>query len=164
MKPTYDRIRVKIRFLGNGGRQCTREQMLTAVLPALWNESDGPDVAATIDHFISLYNGNRVFMYPFPLDLYKTRWLELRFGGLFQHFPWDLPDEDVHQICEVCRDWDFSKSLEPVKPFLIQGSAAAFLCPWCQSIRVDDVQAEKAGATYFLTRKQFKEKFGVDAP
>lgn len=158
MRTQYERVKVRIRFLGNGGKQCTREQWLKAITPAIWDESTGQEILATAGYFVGLFNDNRVFMYPYPLDLNRTRFLDRQFGGIYQHFPWDLPDADIHKICEICLDWRIGKTQKP-EPLLIQGSAAVFLCPRCHSLLVDDMQAEKAGATYFLTRKQFNERF-----
>ncbi len=159
MRAKYERVKVRIRLLGNGGKRCTSEQWLKAITPAIWDESARQEMLATAGYFVGLYNDNRVFMYPFPLDLHRTRFLDRQFGGIYQHFPWDLPDEDIHKVCESCLDWRIGKTQKP-EPLLIQGSAAVFLCPHCQSLLVEDMQAEKAGATYFLTRKQFKERFG----
>jgi hypothetical protein len=156
-------MKVKLRFITNSGKQCTSERMLKGILPALWDENDRQDVITTVGDFVSLLNDNKVFFYPFPLDLYRTGLLDKYVGG-YQHFPWDMLDEDIHPLCEVCRDWDFSKTLAPVKPFLMQGQAHAFLCPNCHNIVVDDYAAGKAGASFWLTKKQFRERFGRDAP
>lgn len=156
-------MKVKLRFITNMGKQCTSERMLKGLLPALWDEGDRQDAIITIGDFVNLFNNNRVFFYPFPLDLYRTRLLDKYVGG-YQHFPWDMPDEYIHPLCEVCRDWDFSKTSAPVKPFLMQEQAHTFLCPNCHNIVVDDYAAGKAGATFWLSKQHFKERFGVDAP
>lgn len=161
-KVIYTGRKVKIRFISNGLKQYTSEQVLKAILHALWDESDRQDVIATVDKFVDLLNKNRVFFYPFPLDDYKSGFLIKYMGGCYQVFPWDAPDEDVHPLCETCRDWDFSKILDLIKPFFMQGQAHGFLCPNCHNIVVDDWAAEKAGATFWLTKKQFKERYGAD--
>lgn len=156
-------MKVKLRFVTNSGKQCTSDRLLKGILSALWDERDRQDVIATVRDFVCLVNDNRVFFYPFPLDLYRTRLLDNYVGG-HQHFPWDMPDDDVHPLCERCRDWDFSKTAAPVKPVLMQESAHVFLCPNCRNIVVDDSEAGKAGMTSWLTKKQFKEKFGIEVP
>ncbi|MGE3542164.1 MAG: hypothetical protein AB7N91_32715 [Candidatus Tectimicrobiota bacterium] len=161
MRAQYERVKVRLRFLGNGGKRCTRQQWLQAIGPAIWEESARQEMLATAGYYVGLYNANRVFMYPFPLDLYRTRFLERQLGGIYQHFPWDLPDEDIHKVCESCLAWRIGETQKP-EPLLIQGSAAVFLCPHCHSLLVDDEQADKAGATYFLTCQEFKERFGED--
>lgn len=162
-KSLYPKIKVKIRFINNLGRNCTAEQMLKGILPALWDEKDQHEVIASIDDYAKKYNENQVFFYPFPLDLHQTRLLDKYVSG-FQHFPWDTLDEDIPHVCINCRGWDFAKNIAPVKPFFQQGQANGFICPNCHNIVVDDWAAEKAGATYWLTKKQLKEKYGIDAP
>ena len=39
--------------------------------------------------------------------------------------------------------------------------AAAMLCPGCGAVVVDDHGAGKAGATLWLTRDQFRERYGA---
>ena len=153
-------MKVNIRFVYNGGKQCISKQMLKGILPALWDRSDEHKAIESIDETVRLFNENRVFFYPFALDNYRTRLLNLHVGG-YQAFPWDLPDEDIHTFCELCKD--FENITHKEKPLLIKGSVGVFRCPNCGNILVDDIQGWKgSGEISYLTKKQVKERYGIN--
>ena len=162
-KPIYPKVKVRLRFFCKTGKQITPEQWLKGILPALWDESDKEQATATALHYTGMYNTSRVFFFPYPLDFNRTRLLDMHASGCYQHFPWEQPKEEIHPLCETCGNWDFSRG-EPVQPFWTQHSKAAFLCPVCGNVAIDDYAGGKAGTTCWLTRNQFLKDFGAEVP
>lgn len=157
----YPKEKIKIRFCNNGKKQCTAKQMLSGILPALWDKNDEPKVIDSIEETVRKFNNNCIFFYPFALDNYKTRLLDLCVGGFYQIFPWDLPEEDIHPLCQLCIN--FENIIYKEKPILSQGSVAVFRCPKCGNIIVDDILGWKgSGEIQYLTKKQFKIHYGID--
>lgn len=159
-KPTYGKEKVKIRFCRNEGKCITTKQFLKGLLPALWDEKDREQAIATTETYVTLFNETPGFFYPFPIDFLKTRLLDIHVGH-FGHFPWDASGEDIFPLCRTCGNWDYK---EGTMIRFLAGDWEAFLCPDCTNVLITDPCAEKAGVTHNLTRKQFKERFGVDAP
>ena len=159
-KPIYRRQKVKIRFAFYNGRIITPQLFLKGILPALWDEADREQAMATANQYVVLLNETTQFFYPFAVDLYKTRLIDIHVG-YFSHYPWDMPTDEIYPRCRTCCNWDNSEG--KLIRFLVKDWGAAYLCPDCCNVVIPDPQAEKAGVTHFLTRKQFKERFGVEA-
>lgn len=121
----------------------------------------GDRAIATADDYVKMLNETSGFFYPFPIDLCKTRLIGIHVGH-FADYPWDMPAREIYPSCQLCCNWDYSEGI--LTRFLVKDWGAAYLCPDCGNVVVPDPQAEKAGVTYFLTRKQFQERFGVEAP
>lgn len=154
------REKVKIRFCRNEGRVITKKGFLKGILPALWAEEDREQAIALAETHVSLLNETPGFFYPFPVDFLKTRLLDIHVGP-FGYFPWDMNEEDIYPLCQTCGKWDYR---EGTMIRFLAGGWEAFLCPACGGVLIPDPCAEKAGVTHFLTRKQFRERFGIDAP
>ncbi len=160
--PGYPREKVKIRFAFNPGKRITTKQFLKGILPALWDEADREQVIATADHYVNLFNETPGFFYPFPIDRNKTRLIDIHVGH-FGHYPWDVVEADIYPLCQTCWNWDGYRRTGVMFTFLAP-DGEAFLCPACGNVVIEDPGAEKAGVTHFLTRKEYKVRYGVEAP
>lgn len=154
----YPSKKVRIRFVHNSGKNCTKDKMLKAILTALFDESDEEDVVKTIDVYMEMFNNNKVFFYPFAIDINRSRYLNMYLSG-YQYFPWDLQKEDIHPICEECRSFCSDKVYDGIKQVFTKDSVAIFVCENCKNIIVDDYQAGPSGKTYSITRRELEEKF-----
>ena len=160
--PNYTKQKVKIRFAFNEGRNITVRRFLKGILPALWDEADREQVTATADQYVTLLNETPGFFYPFPIDLNKTRLIDIHVGH-FAHFPWDVVEADLYPLCPTCMQWDWKYPYDTMIRFLTP-DGEAFLCTACHNVLIPDPGAEKAGVTHFLTRKEFTQRFGLEPP
>lgn len=160
MAPQAPGVKVRIRFLGHGGRPVTERQWLKALLPAAWDEPARVQIRALAAQHLALFNADRVFVYPIALDLIRTRLLDLGLGGRFQHFAWELPVQAIPPLCEHCLACWLGKAPEPPACFS-QGLARVFRCPQCGSLMLDDPQAGEAGLRQFISEPEFAQRFGL---
>lgn len=150
----------RLRFFGARTRPLDAGAWLDALRPALdaavlpAAEHDAPAHVAQI-------NAGEVLLYPHPVDINRTALLDRLCGGFYEWFPWELPISQWAPRCKTCLSWRFYLATPPVPPFWSNSMAAAMLCPGCGAVVVDDYGAGKAGATYWLTRDQFRELYGA---
>ena len=161
-KTSSRREKVKIRFAANPGKRITTKQFLKGMLPALWDETDREQVIATADHYVNLFNETPGFFYPFPIDMYKTRLIDIHVGH-FGHYPWDVVEADLYPLCQICGNWDGYRRTG-VMPTFFAPDGEAFICPACGNVIVEYPGEGKAGVTRFLTRKEYKVRYGVEPP
>lgn len=153
--------KVKIRFILNYGELITTDDFIEAVLPALWNKDDSEEFLKNADEIVNKIKAGEIFFFPYAIDEYKTRLLiNLQIG--YQIFDWDTKEEDIHHICEHCRDIENVTNNESA--ILEHDSVKIFLCPKCKSIIFDDLIGYHGhGSRGYLTEKELRDVYGITA-
>lgn len=158
-QPRYPVRRVRLRFLGTPRRPLDAGEWFRALQPAL----DAADLEAAEREApaqVAQINAGEVLLYPHVVDLNRTGFLDRLCAGFYDWFPWEQPIAQWAPRCKTCLSWRFDLATLPVPPFWKNTMAAAMLCPGCGAVVVDDYGADKAGASYWLTRDQFRERYG----
>jgi hypothetical protein len=151
--------RVRLRFFGARSRPLDAGEWYRALQPAL-DRADWEPAERDVPAQVAQINAGEVLYYPYAVDIGRTALLDRICGGFYEWFPWELPISEWAPCCKTCLSWRFDLATTPVPPFWSNGMAAAMLCPRCGAVVVDDYGADKAGATYRLTRAQFRERYG----
>jgi|CXWL01.1.fsa_nt_gi hypothetical protein len=164
-QPLGDRVKTRVRLLGDPKLTISADAFLRGLLPALWDDSDLAAAVATAGKYVQWLAEDRLCWYPFALDSYRTRLLDLA-GVRYQMYPWDAGADDLPALCAYCLAWLRSVPAvdPPGPPFLLRGSAALWQCPCCGGVFVDDPMAEKAGLRGMLSRRQLREGYGATPP
>lgn len=159
------RMHARCRLIGTNTMAIDSEQLLQAILPALWDDADLQAAVASAGQHAAWLREGRIFWYPFALDGLRTRLLQAA-GVQSQAYAWDAPPDELPVVCAQCLAWlraDPAKGL-PGPPFHVSGSTALWQCPECGGCWIDDPQAEKAGVRAMLSPRMVRERHGVEPP